>query len=65
MEETKIVLATKSEHALYLFKRGEQAEFVVAYKNGDCRVGDFVESWICGHYFYTLEDAVDYFKTCK
>ena len=65
MEETKIVLAVKGESALYLFKRNDQAEFVVAYKNGDCGVGDYVEGWTSGHYFYKLEDAVEYLKSRK
>jgi hypothetical protein len=64
-KETKIVLATKGENALYLFIRGEQAEFVVAYSNGPVKIGDYVESWCCGHYFYNLEDAVEFLKTRK
>ena len=63
--EEKIVLATKKETALYLFRRDGQAEFVVAYSNGPVNVGDYVESWSSGHYFYTLEDAVEYFKKRK
>lgn len=63
--EEKIVLATKTESALYLFKRDGQVEFVVAWKNGNCGVGDRVESWTSGHYFYTLEEAVEYFKRRK
>jgi hypothetical protein len=63
--EEKIVLAIKKETALYLFKRDGQAEFVVAYKDGNCGVGDYVESWTSGHYFFTLEDAVEYFKKRK
>ena len=63
--EEKIVLATKGESALYLFKRNDQTEFVVAYSNGPVNVGDYVEGWTSGHYFWTLEDAVEYFKTRK
>lgn len=63
MEETKIVLAVKGESALYLFKRNEQAEFVVAYTDGPVKVGDYVDGWTSGHYFWKLEDAVEYFKT--
>ena len=63
--EEKIVLATKGESALYLFKRDEQVEFVVAYSNGPVNIGDHVESWISGHYFYNLDDAVEYFKQRK
>ena len=62
MEELKIVLAVKGDSALYLFRRGSQVEFVVAYKNGNCGVGDFVDGWTSGHYFYTLEAAAEYFK---
>ena len=65
MEETKIVLAVKGESALYLYQCGEKTEFVVAYTNGPVNVGDYVESWTSGHYFWTLEDAVEYFKTRK
>lgn len=63
--EEKIVLATKRDTALYLFKRDGQAEFVVAYKNGNCGVGDYVEGWTSGHYFYTLEAAVEYYNKRK
>ena len=63
--EEKIVLAAKKETALYLFRRDGQAEFVVAYSNGPVNVGDYVESWSNGHYFFTLEDAVEYFKKRK
>ena len=65
MEETKIVLAVKGESALYLFQSGEKTEFVVAYTDGPVSVGDYVEGWTSGHYFWTLEDAVEYFKTRK
>ena len=63
--EEKIVLATKGEHALYLFRRDEQVEFVVAYSNGPVNIGDHVESWISGHYFYKLVDAVEYLETLR
>ena len=63
--EEKIVLATKGEHALYLFKRDEQVEFVVAYSNGPVNIGDHVESWISGHYFYKLVDAVEYLEALR
>ena len=63
--EEKIVLATKGESALYLFRRDKQVEFVVAYTTGPCSVGDYVDGWASGHYFYTLEDAVEYFKKRK
>ena len=63
--EEKIVLATKGESALYLFRRDKQVEFVVAFTDGPVKVGDYVEGWTSGHYFWTLEDAVEYFKTRK
>ena len=63
--EEKIVLAVKAESALYLFRKEGQAEFVVAYKNSNCNVGDYVDGWTSGHYFFTLEDAVEYFKRRK
>lgn len=67
MKETKIVLAVKDDSALYLFQRefgdDSQTEFVVAYSDGPVAIGDYVDGWSCGHYFYTLEDAVNYFKT--
>lgn len=63
--EEKIVLATKGEHALYLFKRDEQVEFVVAYSNGPVNIGDYVESWVNGHYFYKLIDAVEYLEALR
>ena len=63
--EEKIVLATKGEHALYLFKRDEQVEFVVAYSNGPVNIGDHVESWISGHYFYNIVDAVEYLEALR
>ena len=63
--EEKIVVATRGEHALYLFKRDEQVEFVVAYSNGPVNIGDHVESWISGHYFYNLVDAVEYLEALR
>ena len=63
--EEKIVLAVKGESALYLFRRDGQAEFVVAYSNGPVNIGDYVDGWTNGHYFYKLEDAVEYFKSRK
>ena len=63
--EEKIVLATKGEHALYLFRRDEQVEFVVAYSNGPVNIGDHVESWTSGHYFYKLVDAVEYLEALR
>lgn len=63
--EEKIVLATKGESALYLFRRNGQAEFVVAYSNGPVKIGDYVDGWISGHYFYTLEEAVKYLNSRK
>ena len=65
MKEEKIVLAVKKQRALYLFRRGTQVEFVVAFKDGECEVGDYVEAWGNGKYFFNLEDAVDFFKKCK
>lgn len=64
-KETKIVLAVKGESALYLFQQYDKTEFVVAYTNGPVKIGDYVESWSSGHYFYNLEDAVEYLKTRK
>ena len=63
--EEKIVLATKGEHALYLFKRDEQVEFVVAYSDGPVNIGDHVESWVSGHYFYNIVDAVEYLEALR
>ena len=63
--EEKIVLAVKGESALYLYQSSEKTEFVVAYTNGPVEIGDYVESLTSGHYFWTLEDAVEYFKTRK
>lgn len=60
--EEKIVLATKDERALYLFRKGGRAEFVVAHTVGTVKIGDYVDGWANGHYFYTLEDAVEYFN---
>lgn len=63
--EEKIVLATKGESALFLFRRNDQAEFVVAYTDGPVKVGDYVDGWTSGHYFWKLEDAVEYFNKRK
>ena len=63
--EEKIVLATKGESALFLFRRNDQAEFVVAFTDGPVKVGDYVDGWTSGHYFWKLEDAVEYFKNRK
>ena len=63
-KETKIVLAIKGEKALYLFKREHddfaEVEFVVGWVIGKLAVGDFIDGWASGHYFRTLEDALDY-----
>ena len=63
-KETKIVLAVNDQRALYLFTREyddfKQVEFVVAYWDKPVNVGDYVDGWSCGHYFYNLEDAVEY-----
>ena len=68
-KEIKIVLAIKGERALYLFKREyddfAKVEFVVGWVNGKPAVGDFVSGWASGHYFRTLEDALDYLKTTE
>ena len=68
-KEIKIVLAIKGERALYLFKREHddftKVEFVVGWVNGKPAVGDFVSGWASGHYFRTLEDALDYLKTTE
>lgn len=63
--EEKIVLATKGEHALYLFRRDDRVEFVVAYSNGPVNIGDHVDSWISGHYFYSVIDAVEYLEALR
>lgn len=63
--EEKIVLATKGRHALYLFRRDDQIEFVVAYSNGLVDIGDCVDSWIDGHYFYSVVDAVEYLEALR
>ena len=63
-KEIKIVLAIKGEKALYLFKRERddftEVEFVVGWTEGNPAVGDFISGWASGHYFRTLEDALDY-----
>lgn len=63
-KEIKIVLAIKGERALYLFKRDYDdfttVEFVVGWVIGKLAVGDFISGWASGHYFRTLEDALDY-----
>ena len=63
-KEIKIVLAIKGERALYLFKREyedfTEVEFVVGWVIGKLAVGDFIDGWASGHYFGTLEDALDY-----
>lgn len=68
-KETKIVLAVSDQSALYLFTRDyadfKQVEFVVAYWDKPVKIGDYVDGWSCGHYFYKLEDAVEYFKSRK
>lgn len=60
--EEKIILDVKKDIGLYLFKRPNRVEYVVAYINGDCKVGDYVESWISGHYFSDLKSATKYFR---
>ena len=68
-KEIKIVLAIKSERAVYLFKREyedfTEVEFVVGWTEGNPVVGDFVDGWASGKYFRTLEDALDYLNNCK
>ena len=63
-KETKIVLAIKDERAVYLFKRESEdfteVKFVVGWTEGNPVVGDFISGWASGHYFRTLEDALDY-----
>ena len=63
-KEIKVVLAIKGERALYLFKREyedfTEVEFVVGWVIGKPAVGDFISGWASGHYFGTLEDALDY-----
>ena len=63
-KEMKIVLAIKGERALCLFKREyddfAEVEFVVGWVIGKLAVGDFIDGWASGHYFGTLEDALDY-----
>ena len=63
--EEKIVLATKGRHALYLFRRDDRVEFVVAYSDGLVDVGDYVDSWIDGYYFYSVVDAVEYLEALR
>ena len=66
-KETKIVLAIKGERALYLFKREyddfAEVEFVVGWTEGNPAVGDFISGWASGHYFRTLEDALNCLKS--
>ena len=68
-KEIKIVLAIKGERALYLFKREyedfTEVEFVVGWVIGKLAVGDLIDGWASGHYFGTLEDALDYLKTTE
>ena len=68
-KEMKIVLAIKGERALYLFKREyddfAEVEFVVGWVIGKLAVGDFISGWASGHYFGTLEDALDYLKNTE
>lgn len=64
MEETKIVLTIKKDRALYLFQHDDTTEFVVAYPIGNPRIGDYVNGWMCGVYFRTLEEAANYYKEC-
>ena len=68
-KEIKIVLVTKGERALYLFKREyddfTEVEFVVGWTEGNPVVGDFVDGWASGKYFRTLEDALGYLNNCK
>ena len=63
-KEIKVVLAIKGEKALYLFKREyddfAEVEFVVGWTEGNPAVGDFISGLASGHYFRTLEDALDY-----
>lgn len=63
-KEIKIVLVIKGERAVYFFKRElkdfTEVKFVVGWVNGNPAVGDFVSGWAGGHYFETLEDALDY-----
>ena len=67
--ETKIVLAVNGQRALYLFTREyddyKQVEFVVAYWGKPVNIGDYVDGWTSGHYFYKLEDAVEYLNSRK
>ena len=68
-KETKIVLAIKSERAVYLFKREyddfTEVEFVVGWVIGKPAIGDFVDGWASGKYFRTLEDALGYLKNTE
>lgn len=68
-KEIKIVLAVKGERAVYLFKREfedfTEVKFVVGWMEGNSAIGDFVSGWASGHYFRTLEDALDYLKTTE
>ena len=63
-KEEKIVLAIKEDKALYLFRqefsKATKVEFVVGYVVGKPDVGDHVDGWTNGHYFRTLEDAIEY-----
>ena len=63
-KEEKIVLAIKEDRALYLFRqefnKATIVEFVVGYVAGKPAVGDYVDGWTSGHYFKTLEDAIEY-----
>jgi hypothetical protein len=67
MKEIKIVLAVKDEKALYLFRKDypdgkSEVEFVIGYTIGHPKVGDFVDGWANGHYFFNLEKAAAYFN---
>ena len=63
-KEEKIVLAIKEDKALYLFRqefnKATKVEFVVGYVVGKPVVGDYVDGWTSGHYFKTLEGAIEY-----
>lgn len=62
--EKKIIIKKNLEHALYLFKRDDEVEFVVGYMSDpSVKVGDEVSGWYNGTYFYNIEDALKYLKT--
>lgn len=59
----KYVLKIRNGIAIVLFKRGGRTEFVVCRpEEENAQIGDAITSWYGGHYFSSIDDALDYFN---